>query len=203
MTAEVRPLHAAAVTALMGGVLGGLLGGCSVLDRSSGSCEGLADDCSHLVDVRGTHAVFTVRVPETWGIGSAREDAVCDSASYRFDELPDVWGRLVVEAVPTRCPEAGSNTAIGNGSHGVYRTVDDVPHPEDLSTVRTAVGEATVFTQEYYECTNSCHRWHEPVAIIALDDPVDPGYPTLVLRGQQDRLTRAELEEILHGLEKP
>lgn len=195
-------MHAAAVAA----VLGGLLSACGSSDPGSSdasACPGLADDCSHLVEVRGAHTAYTVRVPRMWGIASAREDDVCGSSSYRFDDLPDGWGRLVVEAVPTRCAEARSNASIGNGSHGVYRTLEDVPAPEDVATVRTAVGEATVFTQEYYECTNSCERWQEPVAIVELDDPLDPAYPTLVLRGEQDRLSRAELETILRGLAAP
>jgi len=190
-------------------LLGGLLQGCGASDASDGSdssgsdCEGLADDCSHLVDVRGAHVHFTVRVPSTWGIADVREDAVCDSASYRFDDLPDGWGRLRVEAVPADCEVAGSSSSIGNGTHGTYRTIDDVPEPEEAASVETALGEAVVFTQEYFECTNSCERWHEPVAIITLTDPVDRAYPTLVLRGERDGLSREELEDILDALEAP
>ena len=196
----MRPPYAA-VAAPLGC---GLLNGCGVLDEvTSRDCEDRTDDCSHVVVVRGAHAHFSVRVPETRGIGSAREDDVCDSASYRFDELPDVWGRLQVEAVPSDCDVSESSSSIGNGTHGTYRTIDDVPEPEDVASVDTALGEATVFTQEYFECTNSCDRWQEPVAIVTLDAPVDPGYPTLVLRGEQDRLSRAALEAILGDLKEP
>jgi hypothetical protein len=104
--------------------------------------------------------------------------------------------------VPSDCEVAGSNSSIGNGQHGLYRTLEDVPEPEAVDTTTTALGEATVFVQEYFECTNECERWDEPVAIITLDDPVDPAYPTLVLRGEQDRLARSELEEILGALEE-
>ena len=196
--------HAAGVLAAAGVLLGsGLLGGCGVFEETgSGDCDGLADDCSHLVDVRGAHAHFSVRVPDTWGIGAAREDAACDSVYYRFDDLPDGWGRMRVEAVPTDCEVAEANSSIGNGQHGLYRTLEDVPEPEDVDTMTTALGEAAVFVQEYFECTNECERWDEPVAIITLDDPVDPAYPTLVLRGEQDRLSRGDLEEILGALEE-
>ena len=195
-------------------VLGVLIGcaltaGCDTSERSdpqgpsSTDCAGLADDCSHVVDVRGAHTHFSVRVPATWGIGSVTEDAVCDSGSYRFEDLTEARERLRVEAVPTDCEAAGSNSSIGNGSHGTYRTIDDVPEPEEVASVQTPVGGAVVFTQEYYECTNSCERWDEPVAIITLDAPVRPGYPTLVLRGERDSLSRTELEEILAALEEP
>ncbi len=162
MTAEVAAPYAVLSALLCCGVLAA----CDASSATGTGCEGLPDDCSHVVEVRGTHVHFSVRVPETWGIGYAREDAVCGSASYRFDELPDDGGRLRVEAVPTEC-------------------------------------DAVVFTQEYYECTNSCERWHEPVAIITLDDPVDPDYPTLVVRAERDELSRSDLEELLGALEEP
>ncbi len=199
MTAEVAAPYAV-LSALL---CCGLLAACDASSATGSGCEGLADDCSHVVEVRGSHVHFSMRVPETWGIGYAREDAVCGSASYRFYELPDDGGRLRVEAVPTECDAASSSSSIGNGSHGTYRTIDDVPEPEDVGSVETLLGDAVVFTQEYYECTNSCERWHEPVAIITLDDPVDPDYPTLVVRAERVELSRSDLEELLGALEEP
>jgi hypothetical protein len=204
VTAEVRSSYA-----VLGMVLGwGLLVGCDVATGSDGPaasewCEGLADDCSHVVEVRGAHAHFSVRVPASWGIVDLREDAVCDSASYKLGELPGGEGRLRAEAVPAECEVAEANDTIGNGTHGTYRTIEDVPEPQQVAQVETVLGEAVLFTQEYFECTNSCERWQEPVAIITLDEPVDRDYPTLVLRGERDELSVSDLEDILDALEQP
>jgi hypothetical protein len=60
-----------------------------------------------------------------------------------------------------------------------------------------------VFVQEYVECTNSRDRWDEPVAIVTVDAPVDAAYPTLVVRGEKDLVSRAEVEEIVATLAAP
>jgi hypothetical protein len=162
---------------------------------------GSGDDDSRRLEVRGTHTGFDVEVPEDWGITDVWDSDTCGSVSYRIREGHEL--RLAIEAVPASCAEAGGDPQIGNGFHGLYRTIEDVPEPEDVETVSTALGEAAVFTQEYFECTNSCDRWQEPVAIVSVDDPVDAGFPTLVLRGEQDSVSRAELEELLATLAPP
>ena len=169
-------------------------------------CEGSVsiggdDEDTHGLEVRGTHTAFAVEVPDDWAITDVWDADTCGSVSYVVAE--DGERRLVVEAVPTSCPDAGQDSQIGNGFHGVYRTLDDVPDPQDPEDVTTGTGQATVFTQEYFECTNSCDRWDEPVAIVTLDQPVDAGYPTLVLRGEKDSVSRAELEEIVASLAAP
>jgi hypothetical protein len=111
---------------------------------------------------------------------------------------PQLW----MELPPSDCRLGeNDNARIGNGDHGVYRRLDDVGSALDVREVETGIGTATVFTQEYFECTNSCTTYLEPVAIIALDDPVTPEHRTLLVRGIRDGLSREDLDEILSTLE--
>jgi hypothetical protein len=158
-------------------------------------------DQDRQLDVRGAHTAFDLKVHDDWAITEVQDAGTCGSVSYRIDAPSEA--RLVVEAVPTECAEAQENTEIGNGRHGVYRTLDDVPAPRDEKAVDTGLGKATVFTQTYYECTNSCENWNEPVAIVTLETPVDAGYPTLVVRGEKETVSRADLEEIVATLMTP
>ena len=64
--------------------------------------------------------------------------------------------RRLFEALARDC-SVREEGGIGNGNHGRFRTLDDVPQPEHVEHVDTdGVGDAVVFTQQYYECTNSC-----------------------------------------------
>jgi hypothetical protein len=101
-----------------------------------------------------------------------------------LDELIDLNsdGTTVrLAAYATSC-QVDDNTRPGNGRHGVYRTTADIPADRRSAavTVPTALGTATAFTQPYYECTNSCKNYTEPVAVVTLDHPAAPAYPTLV-----------------------
>ncbi len=168
------------------------------------ACEGsvsVGGDATHQLEVRGAHTGFDLEVPVDWAITDVWDAAACGSVSY--DVAEDGATRLVIEAVPTSCAEAGQDSQIGNGFHGIYRTVDDVPEPEDSAIVSTKLGEATVFTQEYFECTNECERWDEPVAIVTVDTPVDAGYPTLLIRAEKDKVSRADFEDIVATLAAP
>ena len=166
--------------------------------QGSGSVGG---DDTHQLEVRGAHTAFDVDVPTGWAITEVIDAGTCGAPTYVVSEGSEL--RLVVQAVPTSCEAASENSEIGNGHHGVYRTIDDVPKPQQVATVSTKLGSATVFTQDYYECTNSCHHWEEPVAIVTVGSPVDAGYPTLVVRGEQDNVSRDDLETIVASLAAP
>lgn len=183
-------------------LVAGSLAAVVLLTGCSGSVS-IGDDSkdTHRIEVRGARTGFVVEVPEEWGITDVWDADTCGSVSYLLREESSL--RLVVEAVPTSCPEAADNTQVGNGFHGVYRTVDDVPDPQDPESVDTGLGAATVFTQKHFECANSCNDWNEPVAIITLDAPVDAEYPTLVVRGEKEAVSRADLEEIEASLAAP
>ncbi|NUU21767.1 MAG: hypothetical protein HOV68_09670 [Streptomycetaceae bacterium] len=94
------------------------------------------------------------------------------------------------------------NTGLGNGRHGVYRTTADIPAEELASAthVVTPLGDATVFTHPYYECTNSCKNWTVPVAVITLTRPKTPDYPTLVIASDHAELDLDGLREVLGRL---
>lgn len=112
-------------------------------------------------------------------------------------------GNVWLAAYATSCG-AGDNARPGNGRHGVYRTTADIPadRRSGAVTVRTALGPATVFNQSYYECTNSCRDYTEPVAVITLEHPTDPAFPTLTVYSAKgsiglDRLTALVRDQLL------
>ncbi len=90
---------------------------------------------------------------------------------------------LTVLAFAVTCAPGGDNARPGNGRHGVYRTSADIPAQRrpDARTVHTALGDALAFTQPYYECTNSCRNYTEPVAVITLAQPGDPALRALTV----------------------
>ncbi|ASR36102.1 hypothetical protein BAY61_15035 [Prauserella marina] len=148
------------------------------------------------VRISGDHVAFTVvaGAPLTGVHESGWPSADCPGVGYEF-----AGGDLVVEAFPPECER--KTDRVGNGHHGYYRSLSDVPQPVDVQRVKTGIGEAEVFTQEYFECTNSCSDWQEPVAIVTLDDPVDGDYPALVVRGVKDAIDTDALVAVLRTLE--
>jgi hypothetical protein len=104
--------------------------------------------------------------------------ANCPGLDALIDLGPDGGAELVAYA--TSCAP-GDNARPGNGRHGVYRTTADIPadRRSGAVTVHTALGEATAFDQQYYECTNSCKTYTEPVAVITLTHPTNPAFQTL------------------------
>jgi hypothetical protein len=95
--------------------------------------------------------------------------------------------------------ETRDNGRPGNGSHGVYRMIADIPDERrgGATTVHTALGDATLFTQPYYECTNSCRNYTEAVAVIALDRPADPAFRTLTAYAVKGDATPERLATLL------
>ena len=61
---------------------------------------------------------------------------------------------ISVELVPVDCE--ADNSQIGNGFHGLYRTIDDVPEPIGVEHVETPVGAAFEFDADLL-------RVHQPV----------------------------------------
>jgi hypothetical protein len=107
-------------------------------------------------------------------------------------------GYLQLSAYATACAATG-NGRPGNGRHGVYRSAADIPADRLASATRThtALGDATVFTQQYYECTNSCHNYTEAVAVILLDHPTDPAYPALTVYAVRGAIPVEKLKTVL------
>ncbi|MEU7867266.1 hypothetical protein [Dactylosporangium sp. NPDC049140] len=93
-------------------------------------------------------------------------------------------GLALLTASGARCG-TGDNGAPGNGRHGVYRGNADIPPDRTVTRTTTPLGEAALFTQPYYECTNSCKHYTEPVAVITLTAPADPDVRALTVVGER------------------
>ncbi|WP_433043604.1 hypothetical protein [Dactylosporangium sp. CS-033363] len=118
---------------------------------------------------------------------------------------PAMSGRIVLGAnrivsLTAFLPQCATsdNGSPGNGRHGVYRTSADIPAGRTTTTAPTPLGEATLFTQPYYECTNSCKHYTEPVAVIALSSPGDNGVRALVVVGDRGAVDQAALTTLIH-----
>ena len=151
------------------------------------------------VTVSDDRLAFRLQIDQP-GVGIATiratgETSECPQVRYALQN------EASIEAVASNCTlKPGTNNQIGNGRHGTYRTLADVAHPTGTTKQQTKLGPAEVFTQEYYECTNSCKRWNEPLAIVTLSQPAKPEYPTLVVRlGGQDA-SAADLTKLIGGL---
>jgi hypothetical protein len=131
---------------------------------------------------------------------SRRDSSVTDSEGSVCAIPRYSLGTIEVELVPSSCDVEFREP--GNGLHGAYRTITDVSDgdPVDLERIDTPVGMAEVFTQDYYECTNECIDYVDRVAIVTLDDPADPGYPTLVVRSNKDEVDPDEFAGLLTSL---
>ncbi|WP_238011825.1 hypothetical protein KZZ52_13380 [Dactylosporangium sp. AC04546] len=117
-----------------------------------------------------------------------------------LDARVDLGARRAVRlaAYATTC-STDDNGRIGNGSHGVYRTATDVPADRraTATTVQTALGAGIAFSQQYYECTNSCSHYTEPVAVITLDHPADPAFPTLTIISEKRTIDLDQMTAVL------
>lgn len=102
-----------------------------------------------------------------------------------------------------RSCESPARGRTGNGNHGTYRTIADVAAPKVVQRVDTWLGPADVFSQDYYECTNACQNYTEPVAIVMLQQPVNPDFPTLVLISTKGELDRPAFTRIVRDLAEP
>ncbi|MGO3320230.1 MAG: hypothetical protein ACTIL0_06950 [Microbacterium gubbeenense] len=137
-----------------------------------------------------------IRVPGGLAITRVSADTTGDGCSlvrYSFGQS------LAVESYADECELSGADRIL-NGHHGEYRTIDDVADPHDAEEISTSLGAATLFVQDYTECTNFCRDFEEPVAIIELDDPADAAHSSFVLQAHKGEISRDELREILETL---
>jgi hypothetical protein len=106
--------------------------------------------------------------------------------------------RILLSAYATSCESSDTDRPI-NGRHGTYRSTADIPADRRSAAVtfRTALGEATAFTQPYSEYTNSRHDYTEPVAVIMLDHPLDTAYQALVVCGDKGSISLEQLTTVL------
>ena len=127
---------------------------------------------------------------------AAAPTGLCPAYDAQLLLGPGRWVRL--RAFGAGC-DTSRNTGPGNGAHGVYRTADDIPADRraSITTVTVPLGEATLFEQPYYECTNQCRTYHETVAVVRLAHPQDPGLPTLTVYAERGAVSRDDLAGLL------
>jgi hypothetical protein len=143
---------------------------------------------------------FSMKTKPGGGLASSEslrmtiDGRTCIVAESDFHANNDDYLLLGFEAVPNDCE---IRRTPGNGQHGHYRTIDDaravIGKDLEMVQVDTALGRADVFTQSYYQCTNSCHTYSEPVAIIALMTPTDTRYPSLVMYSPRGMISTDQL----------
>lgn len=92
-------------------------------------------------------------------------------------------GRLSLELNPRDCDrdDDPNERQIGNGNHGLYVTMDDVPEPRDVADHEVTAGSLVTFVQDYFECTNECTDYEDNIGLLELAAPPDPERPTVVL----------------------
>ncbi|MFB9410422.1 hypothetical protein [Dactylosporangium matsuzakiense] len=127
---------------------------------------------------------------------------LCPGLDIRFDLGRGKWVRMVAFAVDCE-PRGGDNRRPGNGNHGLYRSALDIPADRQTGTVATPLGAATTFEQPYYECTNSCRHFTEPVAVIALDKPAHPRVTALTVYSEQGTLDLDGLRALIRDQLSP
>ena len=152
--------------------------------------------------IEDAHLSLSFLIPVHWGLSGVIDGEGTGSSDPSDKACVDIvradLGELQLQAVPAGCQV--DNAKPGNGSHGVYRTLDDVPEPLDVTVVDTPAGPAEVFHQAYFECTNSCQDFTDRVAIVTLDHPVDPEFPTVVLRSDKSKVHPSTFRAVLNGM---
>ncbi len=134
----------------------------------------------------------------------------CDESSPA--NSPADWANLerngdylaTFEVDPPRC--GTSPPTSGNGRRPLFHSTADLTKDQLSQAHRFSIGSGTVvtFEQPYFECTQSCKHWSEPVALVMPDTPADRAYPTLVIRSDRAALDRADLEDLVkHRLSLP
>lgn len=110
-------------------------------------------------------------------------------------------GLLSLELNPQDCDRGDTgSTDIGNGDHGTYVALDDVPEPQDVEEHDVGAGSLTTFVQAYYECTNECNDYDDNVGLLELEGPPDPNRPTVVLLDAKGELPMEGLVAVAEAI---
>ena len=87
----------------------------------------------------------------------------------------------------------------GNGQQPTFGNGDQLSDAVDVEEVTTPLGNLTVATVDYYECTNECNYWKPNVGVIDVDDPSDP---VVVISNDYDVTDREDIEFIAQHLSR-
>ncbi|HEY3337933.1 MAG TPA: hypothetical protein VGK18_05485 [Propionicimonas sp.] len=127
------------------------------------------------------------------------EDAIAELSANdcagQVHQLTTPTGRYLVVQIETGC--TGSTTA-GNGSHGYYAE----PPGGTFEQVSTPAGPARIFSNTYYECTNSCAYGTDEVALVDVGGRIiQVSAVTSPSSGETTR-SRPDLVRLLQGLRR-
>lgn len=144
---------------------------------------------------------LVVDLPAGWEVTPFAEPEGWEPpCSIRQAQVSDGETLIDLELNGPDCAGAGQDQ-IGNGYHGFYVSLDDVPEPLDVAEQDVTAGALTTFSQDYFECTNSCTDYQDHVGLLALDSPADPQRPTLVLldaKGDRSMADLVTLADAIH-----
>jgi hypothetical protein len=198
---HLRPVRAAVATSIFASV-GAMAMSASAARGTEPPDDGSGEPVVSVIDdprvaLSVTHRADWVLADEVVLLSGGDDGSNPCSDALRFvlgiQHETRVQSAVTIELVPVDCDD--DDDSIGNGWHGLYRTIDDVPEPIGVEHVETPIGAAVVFDQEYYECTNQCDDFLDRVAIVTLDDPADQRYPTVVIRDDAGQLDAGMLDE--------
>jgi len=147
-------------------------------------------------------AGFVAELPQGWVVQQTfdvPDDGIiapeCDSISASIESN----GVFVPLSLPgSAC--AGAETTPLNGEHGDYLTIDDVADPREVEDGEVPLGGLTTFVQSYEECTNECVTNDERVALIELDEIVEPDRPVLMIVVRADEASQAQLTALAESI---
>ena len=118
----------------------------------------------------------------------------CASAVHALRTADGVFQALLITP---GC--VATDTTPENGDHGFYPTP---PAHATLDRVATPVGEATLFANQYSECTSSCYMGTDEVALVTVGSRVVQVVAvTAPASGTRNR-DRAGLVALLQGLRR-
>ncbi len=166
-----------------------LLGGCGLAPVSSPSAPAATNSDPSSVQVG------VLVVP---GVISATDkpstNPDCASVVKRFTVASGDYAAVVLTP---GCP--GTTNTPENGDHGYYPTP---PPRAKVQQAETPVGTATLFTNQYSECTSSCYMGGDEVALVTVDGIVVQIIAvTAPASGSVDR-NRADLVQLLQTLRR-
>lgn len=111
-------------------------------------------------------------------------------------------GYIVLEMHPANCDvEHSRGDQIGNGRHGEYVELEDVPDPLRVEEQDVPAGHLTTFSQIYFEATNSYNEYEDNVGLLELTTPSDPERPTLMLLDSKGELPMDGLVAVAEAIQ--
>jgi len=124
-------------------------------------------------------------LPEAWRVTRFADVTPSESSppgcSSRRASLGVGEPRIDLELNTASCAGATGNGQVGDGDHGTYVTLGDVPEPSEVQQQEVPAGSLTTLRQPYFECVDGCKDFTDTVGLLTLDAPPDPERPTLVI----------------------